>query len=62
MVALEALMRDMYSRWAVPLQNVVGHSETALGRKPDILKLRWGESRILVRNSTGYASDSKIWR
>jgi N-acetylmuramoyl-L-alanine amidase len=35
MAVLEDLLRGICSRWAVPPERVVGHSDTALGRKID---------------------------
>ena len=35
MSVLEALLRGICSRWSVPLECVLGHSDTALGRKID---------------------------
>lgn len=35
MAALEDVLRGICSRWSVPPERVVGHSDTALGRKSD---------------------------
>lgn len=35
MVALEGLLSGILTRWSIPVERVVGHSDTALGRKID---------------------------
>jgi N-acetylmuramoyl-L-alanine amidase len=35
MLALEALLRDVMTRWAIAPERVIGHSDMALGRKSD---------------------------
>ncbi|MCT4611484.1 MAG: N-acetylmuramoyl-L-alanine amidase [Pelagimonas sp.] len=35
MQVLECLLSDIMTRWSIPAQNVIGHSDTALGRKID---------------------------
>lgn len=35
MRGLEELMRQIMRRWDIPVQNVIGHSDAALGRKTD---------------------------
>lgn len=35
MARLEALLRDVMARWSIPEQNILAHSDTAVGRKID---------------------------